>query len=145
MSDALRVRMQNSLAPSSLVQVQWRVTVNALATGQTVILPVNNGVTGINYRFVPRGTPHVELIARTGTLTTPAILRVGNNGSFNNLVALSTLTGLSTVNNITLLTIAATPASLDISSAAIQVDVQTAATGPSVYSLEVVIEGFLRS
>lgn len=118
-----------------------KITVSALSTGQTVIIPINNGGSSA-VRFIPEYA-RARLKTITGVLSTAAIIRIGNSGSFDNVAALTTLTALSTVNNLLNMTLAATLSSVDISSTAISVDVQTAATGValSAYDIDIYLYG----
>lgn len=120
-----------------------KATVSGLSTGQTTIIPINNSGS-VNVRYIINNG-FVRLKAITGTLSTPAILRIGNNVNFDNIAALTTLTGLSTANNILPFTLAGTLASIDISSTAISIDVQTAATGVglSQYDLDIYLFGMI--
>lgn len=120
-----------------------KATINGLVTGQTSLIPVNNGGSSA-VRFIPEHG-FVRLRAITGTLSTPAILRIGNSVNFDNIAALTTFTGLSAAHDVMPFILAAQLASVDISSAAISVSVQTAATGIalSVYSLDVYVFGMI--
>lgn len=131
---------------SSIQQINFlrKVTVSGLSMGQTTIIPVNNGGS-TNVRYIPQFA-RVRLVSITGALLTGAILRIGNNGSFDNISALTTLTSLSTANVLLPMTLAATLSSIDLSSSAIVVDVQTAATGTVLtdYQIEVQLFGMIQ-
>lgn len=118
-----------------------KVTVSALATGQTVIMPINNGG-ATNVNFIATGVV-LKLNAITGTLLTPPIIRIGNNGSFNNVVALTTLTGLNTAGVTFPTSLITNLASVNINSTAISIDIQTAATGSSQYDIDVYLFGII--
>lgn len=120
--------------------VQWRAyPVDLLTTGQTVILPVQNNAD----RFIPTHA-YIELVTVTGALTAP-IIRIGNNGSFNNVCPLFTCTGLTTQYNVLSIPLVTSLNSIDVSATAISVDVQTAGGVATIAVANVVLLGVIRT
>lgn len=111
--------------------------VNGLATGQTVVVPVRTGK-----RFIPTRVV-VELVSVSGAGTVPS-LRVGNNGSFDNAVSTTALTNLDTQYETLNLSLISPLSSIDVNANGISVDVQTAATGYSTYTMNVYVSGYYR-
>lgn len=110
--------------------------INGLNLGQTIIVPSRT-----SKRFIPVSAL-VELATISGAGTVPSI-RLGSNGSWDNLAAIVALTGLTTQYQLFPLTLANTT-SLDVGSTGISVDVQTAATGYSPYTINVYVTGYYR-
>jgi len=127
----------------SMSQVDFfkKITVSGLSTGQTIIIPDNNGGP-TNLKFIPERAFAV-LKAITGTLLTDAILRIGSVSPYNNAFGSTTLTGLSQVGVFINFVAPVLLQQIDISSDPIYVDVLTAATGTglSVYDLDIYISG----
>lgn len=116
----------------------WKISaVNVLATGQTLILPAITGK-----KFIPTQIL-IEMNSLTGVLTVP-IVRLGNNGSFNNVAPLFTCTGIGTVGNILTITLNTIPTTIDIGSTGISFDVQTAGIVASVATVNVFLFGILK-
>lgn len=110
--------------------------INALNIGQTIIVPSRT-----SKRFIPVSA-QIELIAVTGAGTEPSV-NLGSNGSWDNLVTTVALTGLGTQYELFPLTLANTT-SLDVGSTGISIDIDTAATGFSVYTINVYVTGYYR-
>jgi hypothetical protein len=110
--------------------------IDLLTTGQTVVIPSETG--GRFYAF----QIFIELTDKTGATIVTPIVRIGNNGSFDNLVSLYTLTNLTAVNKLEQPTLLITD-SIDIGSTGISIDVQTAGTGSTVLKCQVIIEGVI--
>lgn len=128
--------LQNALyavSKSGLVVIKSGI-IDGLALGSTLVLA---NLAGKRLVPIPGLPPFVELAARTGALTGAASLSIGNNAGQDNLIAITPLTGLSTVNSLLALALIATPLSLDINATGLSVKVTTAATGSTVYSLRV--------
>lgn len=120
--------------------LQWRAyPIDLLTTGQTTIIPVQ----GTGDRFIPTHA-YIELITVTGALTAP-IIRIGNNGSFNNVAPLFTCTGLTAQYNVLAIPLVATLNSIDLSATAIKVDVQTAGGVATIAVANVVLLGVIRT
>jgi len=96
--------------------------VNLKTAAQTVLIPVQSGRSYLVRALFVR-------LTNVNTLTVPPILRVGNSVNFDNIAALTTLTGgitsmlipLTLVTGVSLLIIS-------IGTTAISLDVQTGAT-----------------
>ena len=122
----------------------WRATgINLLATGQTTLVAINNGSpTLTNLTFVPFAA-YIELTAVTGILTVP-IIRIGNDGSFSNVAPLFTCTGLTAVRNMLQIPLVGSLVSVNINSAAIKADIQTAGLVASVATAAIYLYGVIR-
>ena len=121
---------------------EWRATgIDCLATGQTTIIPINAGAT-VAKTFIPFAA-RCELIAVTGVPIVAAIIRVGNSVNFDNVAPLLTVPTATALNEIVTAPLAATSKSISLS-AAVKVDVQTAATVASVFTINVYLLGMLR-
>lgn len=104
--------------------------------GQTVIVPVKTGK-----RFIPRAI-FLRITASTA-LTVAPIVRAGNNGSFNNVAALTTLTSAATEMIMPLTLVTGTSlVTIDLGTTAISLDVQTAATATTL-TADVYGEGYI--
>jgi len=112
--------------------------VNLLATGQTALFP---GAL-LNRRFIPI-TAHIRVATASGALTTPAVVRIGNDGTFSNIAASTTLTGMDTANEVAVLTMATPATAVSVNSAGLSIDVTTAAVGPTTLTVDVYVRGIL--
>jgi len=123
------------------VESVWVKSVDLLSTGQSVAISVNNGNT-INSNFIPTRV-YVELASLDGSISTDAIVTVGNNGSsYNNVCGSVTLSSLNNERDVQSLTLA-TLTSIDISTNAIVVNVTTAATGATIMTANFYIFGII--
>lgn len=111
--------------------------INALATGQTALVPLRAGK-----RFIPTKAT-VELVSVAGA-GTEASVRIGAGGSFDNAVPITALTGLDTQYELFDLTFNSPLSSIDVNAAGISIDVQAAATGFSTYTINVYLSGYYR-
>lgn len=94
--------------------------INLKATGQTLVVPVLAG-----RKFIPTAC-YLHLTTVTAYAVTAAIVRVGNNGTFDNVAPLATVALTLVTDKFISLPLAATPAAIDINATGISVDVQTA-------------------
>ena len=94
--------------------------INLKATGQTLMVPVQPG-----RKFLPTAV-YLQLTTVTAYAVTAAIVRLGNNGTFNNVAPLLTVVLTSTTDQIIAIPLNAIPSAIDIGSTGISLDVQTA-------------------
>lgn len=120
-------------------EIVWTAyPVDLLATGQTSIIPVQPA----GNRFIPTRVV-IELTAVTGALGAP-IVRLGNNGTWDNIAPLATLTGLNTQYETISIPLNTPVNSIDLSATAISFDVQTAGTVATIATASVYLIGILR-
>lgn len=99
--------------------------INTKTTGATVVGTTENGT----QRFVP--THIIAEVTATSAPLTAASVSVGTNGaSYNNILAITPLTGLTTVNTLLIIPIVLAVGSI-AANTAINVNVTTAITGTS--------------
>ena len=110
--------------------------IDLLATGQTIIIETETSA-----RFYPFQIC-IELTSKTGAIVVTPIVRLGSNGTWDNLAALTTMTNLTAVNKMEMPTVIVTD-SIDISATGISIDVQTAGTGATVLKAQVIIHGII--
>jgi len=108
--------------------------INGLATGQTTLYAAQTGK-----RFM---AIHAYALLRTitGAGTVPSI-RIGVTATFDGLVPITALTGLTTANNLLALPLVSTLAAISINTNPLKVDVQMAATLYDAYTFDVVVIG----
>lgn len=107
--------------------------VNLMALAQRVIIPSRTAD-----KFIIRAA-WCRIASKTGTLSVAPVIRIGNNGTFSNMCAVTTLIA-AVLDQIFALALAspliATPAS-----PAIAIDIQTAATGVTVLTGDIYVQG----
>lgn len=110
--------------------------INLLATGQTLVAAAQTGK-----KLVPV-CAYLRVVSLTGVVAVAPIVRLGNNGSFNNVAALFTMVAaaVDAVDSVPLVT---SLTAVDVGSAGVSADVQTAVTGPSVLTADVIVQALL--
>jgi len=109
--------------------------VNLLATGQTIIVPARAG-----FRFIPRAA-RFRLRILTGVQVIVPIVRLGANGTFDNIAPLLT-TAVTVVDQVQLVPLVAALTAVDVGTNAIKVDVQTAGTGATAMTADIFLDGY---
>lgn len=119
--------------------------INLNVTGPILILSPRSGVL-----FIPQtdAKPFGRIRAISGSPGVPVFpqFRVGNNGSYNNLLSSSTLTAMSTLNGLISGSLFSLPtqAAIDIGTTGISLDVQTA-SNYTTYAIDLFFPGFFVS
>lgn len=121
------------LGENSFVRVVTGI--NLLATGQTTVVPTFTGGSFVTI------AAFVEVATKTGAVVVAPIIRIGNNGTFDNLAPLFTIPGATAARVVLPMTLASPSSSLDIGTNAIKIDVQTAGTGAAVLTANIYILG----
>lgn len=118
---------------------------NAIPAGQALAVDAKTATATVMLAaqaakfFVPAGTAYARVRALTGVLAVAPILRIGNNGTHDNLCALATLTG-AVVGQVFTIPLIITPLALDIGTNPISVEIQTPATATTM-TIDVFFDG----
>lgn len=131
-----RLDALESLVNSPVLNRPTVTNISCIATGQTTLIAAQAGK-----KFIPISAPIIRLRAISGMGSVP-ILSIGNDGSFVNMVALAAATGIDAVDELFFTTLIAGLKAIDINSAAIKLNVGTAATYDT-YAVDIYMPGFI--
>jgi hypothetical protein len=109
-------------------------SINLLATGRTLVVPVL-----VSSRFIPTGAL-LRLTTVTGAIVGAPVVRLGNNGAFNNIAPLRTLVSAA-AQAVEVVPLNTQITAVDVGTTGISLDVQTAGTGSSVLIGEIIVSG----
>ncbi len=123
------------MRPANQEMVRWRVAVVDLkAAASTLVVPVYTGITWV--------TRAIIVVPRTVTaFTVAAVVRVGNNGTHDNVAPLFAVPNTTVANQIVTVPLVAVPLAIDVGTTGISFEVQTGATATTLLA-DVFIEGY---
>jgi hypothetical protein len=122
-------------ADTGSLQVFKVAGINLLATGQTLVVPAASG-----RKWIPLSV-RTRLASLTGVFVVAPIVRLGNNGSFDNMAPLFTVAALA-VDGVDVVPIVTAVTAVNIGSTGISLDVQTAGTVATVATADVFVLGY---